>query len=91
MADPFLGVIAFYFTIFPGPDFLVNYLYINILLSQRLQQLLKRHFVLNEHFAGLGAMGLAYDTGFLEHIHQTACTVVADGELALDKAGGAAA
>ena len=35
-------------------------------------------------------MSLSHHSCFLQHVHQSACAVVADGELALDEAGGAA-
>ena len=59
------------------------------LLIEILEAHLEVHLVGAEHLAGLAAIDGAHDAGFLELIHDAACTVVANGELALDERGGA--
>ncbi len=54
------------------------------ILGQCLDLELEVHLVGAEYLAGFAAIDRSYNTGFLKLIHDTACTVVADGELALD-------
>ena len=55
------------------------------LLVEAVEAHLEIHLVGAEHLTGLAAVDGAYDTGFLELVHDASSTVVADRELTLDE------
>lgn len=55
------------------------------ILGQCLDLELEIHLVGAEYLAGFAAIDRSYDAGLLELVHDAACTVVTDGELALDE------
>ena len=56
-----------------------------LLLIEAVETHLEINLVGTDHLAGFTAIDGAYDTGFLELVHDAACSVVSDREFALDE------
>ena len=55
------------------------------ILGQCFDLELEVHLVGTKYLTGFAAIDRSYDAGLLELVHDAACTVVTDGELALDE------